>query len=191
PAGWLVRSWNDVSQPAPPGARWVVTDGVLRGSEPRGTWLLSPGEYEDFVLEFEFRLGERGNSGVGLRIPSSGDPAFAAVELQLVDPRYYGKGYAAKPDELTGALYKLVAPTEQAFKAGEWNHCVVECRGSRITVTLNGTEVLDTDLSARTGSAWRGPPASERPRRGRIGFQEVSRGGGNVEIRGARIRVLS
>jgi hypothetical protein len=30
----------------------------------------------------------------------------------------------------------------------------------------------------------------QRPRRGHIGFQELSRGGGHVEIRGARIAEL-
>jgi len=34
------------------------------------------------------------------------------------------------------------------------------------------------------------PPVKDRPRRGQIGFQELSRGGDHVQIRNARIRVL-
>ena len=41
PEGWVVRRWDDVSQPAEGDARWSVENGVLHGSEPRGTWLIS------------------------------------------------------------------------------------------------------------------------------------------------------
>src|SRR5215218_1688184 len=87
PKGWIVRVWSDVSQPGPEGAVWTVKDGVLHGSEPRGTWLVSEREYGDFTLEFEFKLGERGNSGCGLRFPPAGDPAFDGLELQMADER--------------------------------------------------------------------------------------------------------
>src|SRR5690242_16889304 len=72
PAGWVVRAWDDVSKVAPSEASWIVDgDGVLHGSEPRGTWLVSEKQYGDFVLDFEWKLGERGNSGCGVRFPES------------------------------------------------------------------------------------------------------------------------
>src|SRR2546426_9719246 len=110
PEGWTVRKWDNVKNPADPGVAWTITNGVLRGSEPRGTWLVSPREYTDFVLEFEWKLPERGNSGCGLRFPMDGDPAFDGMELQMVDPRYFPPGpeNAPKPSELTGALYRAV-----------------------------------------------------------------------------------
>lgn len=110
PEGWRVSSWADVSKPGPDGAVWQVKDGVLHGSEPRGTWLVSEKEYGDFILEFDFKLGERGNSGCGLRFPGSGDPAFDGLELQMVDPRYYPSDMKVPPEELTGGLYRAVAP---------------------------------------------------------------------------------
>src|SRR5690349_18751719 len=76
PEGWLVRNWDDVKNSPATNVHWQVENGVLHGSEPRGTWLLSEREYGDFVLEFEWRLGERGNSGTALRAPLFGDPAF-------------------------------------------------------------------------------------------------------------------
>src|SRR5262245_2325086 len=76
PAGWTVRAWNDVSKPGPTNSVWLVTNGVLQGGQPRGSWLMSEREYENFTLEFEFKLGETGNSGLALRAPMSGDPAF-------------------------------------------------------------------------------------------------------------------
>lgn len=188
PVGWSVRNWVDVSQAPPPGAQWVVTDGILRGSTPRGTWLMSEREYGDFSLEYEFRLGERGNSGFAFRFPPSGDPAVTGMELQLVDPRFYGSNYIAQPSELTGALYKALPPSEQVLRPLDWNTCKVTCAGPNLTVVLNGRTVIDTDLSRQQVSLPGGLPLAQRPRRGHIGFQEISRGGGFVEIRNARIQ---
>src|SRR5262245_56143958 len=87
PFGWTVRAWDDVRKAGTAGAWCKVENGVLQGSERRGTWLMSEREYGDFVLEFEFKLGERGNSGCALRAPMRGDPAFDGIELQMADVR--------------------------------------------------------------------------------------------------------
>src|SRR5687767_4718672 len=63
PAGWVVRAWANVKDPGPQGAQWMVKEGVLHGSNPRGTWLMSEKEYGDFILDFEFKLPEQGNGG--------------------------------------------------------------------------------------------------------------------------------
>ncbi len=194
PTGWMVSAWNDVSQPAPEGAVWRVEKGILHGSEPRGTWLVSEREYGDFILEFEWKLGERGNSGCGLRFPLKGDPAFDGLELQMVDPRYFGDD-AARESELTGALYRAAAPRQQLFRPSAWNRYRITCRGNEVNVVLNGETILDLNLAEQTEPARRhdgsdAPPLRDRPRKGRIGFQELSRGGGHVEIRNARIKVL-
>ena len=194
PKGWLVRRWDDVSKPADPAAIWKVQDGVLHGSEPRGTWLLSEKEYGDFVLEFEWKLGERGNSGTALRAPLYGDPAFDGMELQMVDPRYYGEN-KMPPAELTGSLYKAVAPRVQVFKPMDWNKYQITCRNGTVKVLLNGEPILDVRLDEKTMPTKRhdgtdAPPLKDRPRKGHIGFQELSRGGGHVQIRNAQIKVL-
>lgn len=190
PQGWRVTDWSDVSKPPPEGATWDVVGGVLHGSTPRGTWLVSEKVYGDFVLDLEFRLGESGNSGVGLRFPEAGDPAYDGLELQIVDPRYYGDG-GAGPDQLTGALYNALAPTKQVYKPTEWNRYEITLRGSRVKVVLNGETIHDVDLDDHAYAVERGTPLRGRPRRGHIGFQELSRGGAHVEYRNVRIKVLA
>src|SRR5207248_2895182 len=113
PKGWLVRNWDNIKNSPKDEVVWKVQKGVLHGSEPRGTWLISEKEYGDFLLEFEWKLGERGNSGTALRAPLYGDPAFDGLELQMVDPRYYPPEMTVTPAELTGSLYKAVAPNSQ------------------------------------------------------------------------------
>lgn len=195
PKGWLVRKWDDLKNPADPGVVWKVEKGVLHGSEPRGTWLVSEKEYGDFILEFEWKLGDRGNSGTALRTPLSGDPAFDGLELQMVDPRYYPADMTVTTAELTASLYKAVAPSEQVFRPNAWNQYQITCRGATVKVVLNGKSVLDVHLDDQKEPTKRhdgtdAPPLKARPRKGRIGFQELSRGGGHVEIRNARIKVL-
>ena len=195
PKGWTVRQWDDLSKPAEAGVVWRVQQGVLHGSEPRGTWLISDAEYADFVLAFEWKLGERGNSGTAVRTPMSGDPAFDGMELQMVDSRYYPADMKVTPAELTGSLYKALQPKVQLYKPTEWNKYEITCRGASVKVVLNGETILDVDLEAETRPTKRhdgsdAPPLKDRPRKGHIGFQELSRGGGHVEIRNARLKVL-
>ncbi len=192
PKGWLVRAWNDLSKPADGDVKWFVKDGILNGSQTRGTWLVSERQYSDFILKYEFKLGELGNSGCALRAPLFGDPAFDGMELQMADYRY---NTSAKDSELTGGIYRAIAPIKQVYKPTEWNSYLITLAGSHMHVVLNGVLILDLDLSKQVQEVKRhdnslAPPVKDRPRRGHIGFQELSRGGSHVQIRNARIKVL-
>jgi hypothetical protein len=193
PKGWLVRRWNDIRLPADPKVVWTVKDGVLHGGEPRGTWLISEKEYGDFILTFDFKLGERGNSGCALRAPLYGDPAFDGLELQMADFRYNPR---AKPSELTGGIYRAIAPRKQVYEPTAWNSYTVTLKGSHLRVVLNGELIHDLDMNRYDEPVKRhdgsdAPAVKDRPRRGHIGFQELSRDGENVRIRNARIKVLN
>ncbi len=192
PSGWVVRAWDDVSQPGPTNSVWRVQNGVLTSEGARGCWLMWERELGDFELEFEFRLGERGNSGLALRAPLRGDPAFDGMELQMADYRYNPE---AKDSELTGGLYRVLAPFRQVYRPQEWNRYQVSLIGSRLRVTLNGELIQDVDLATQTAVVQRHDgrdvlPLKDRPKRGHLGFQELSRDGSHVEIREARIRIL-
>lgn len=191
--GWSVREWNDLTKVAE-GAQWTVDEqGVLHGSDPRGTWLISEKEYSDFHLELEFKLPPQGNSGVALRAPLRGDPAYDAMELQIVDPRYYeGHGEAF---QLCGSIYRGIPPAKSVFKPEEWNQYQITCQGPHVKVVLNGETIQDFNLDEQTKVLHRDDPKKEslplkeRPRKGHIGFQELSRGG-HVQIRNVTLQVL-
>lgn len=191
PKGWTVTEWNDLAKPAAKGVQWTVKDGVLNSGKQRGNWLVSDKEYSDFILEFEIKLDKLGNSGVALRTPLKGDPAFEAMEMQVADLRYNTK---AKDDELTGAIYRSLAPTKQIYKPTEWNAFRVELKGPQLKITLNGEQIQDADLSKHTKTAKRhddtdASALKDRPRKGHIGFQHLSRDNSPVLIRKARIKV--
>ena len=101
----------------------------------------------------------------------------------------------AKPNELTGGLYRAIAPTRQVYKPTEWNKYRITCQGGRVQVELNGEQILDVNLDEQKTPTLRhdgseAPPLKDRPRKGHIGFQELSRGDSQVQIRHARIKVL-
>jgi hypothetical protein len=192
PEGWLVREWNDLAKAAPEGVQWRVDDGVLHSGRQRGNWLVSEKTYGDFILEFEVKLTERGNSGVALRTPLAGDPAFEAMEFQLADFRY---NTAAKDSELTGGIYRAIAPREQVYRPTEWNKVRIELAGTRLKATLNDVLIHDTDLSEHDEEVKRhddsiAPPVKDRPREGHIGFQHLSQNNEPVMYRNVRIKEL-
>ena len=154
---------------------------------------MSEREYGDFILEFEFKLGTNGNSGCALRAPMRGDPAFDGMELQMADFRY---NTSAKDSELTGGLYRALAPIKQMYKPTEWNSYHIELRGPHVLVILNGEKIQDENLDNHTAPVKRhdntlASGLKDRPRRGHIGFQELSRGNDQPPmIRHARIKTL-
>jgi hypothetical protein len=191
PKGWLVREWNDLTKPSPDNV-WTVKDGVLLPGKKRGTWLMSEKQYADFILEFEIKLTDVGNSGVALRAPLKGDPAFDGMELQIADFRYNTK---AKADELTGAIYRAIAPKKQVYKPVEWNSFRIELKGNHLKATLNGELIQDADLSKFDQPTKRhdgsdAPPLKDRPKMGHIGFQHLSRNNEVIMIRKVRIKEL-
>lgn len=208
--GWTTRHWADVSESPVKRVAWEVRDGILYGTGQHnsqddwvGTWLLSEAEYGDFVLELDFRFkgdGSAGNGGVALRAPLDGDPAYEGLELQITDPQFefnYFPGAGA--DELTGALYLVQPPRELVYRANEWNRYRIDMRGSKIKVWLNDVLIQDIDLENFKSPARKhgegheflaATPGIDRPRRGHIGFQDLSDDGEVLIFRKVRIAPL-
>ncbi|MBN2000899.1 DUF1080 domain-containing protein [candidate division KSB1 bacterium] len=125
---------------------WKVENGVLYTNGKGGGWISTEREFTDFRLELEFRLPPNGNSGVFIRAPHSGDPAYTGMEIQVLDD--YGEEYTQlQPWQYTGSIYGVAAPVERATKpAGEWQKIAVECLGSHVQVFVNEKRIIDADL---------------------------------------------
>ena len=74
------------------------------------------------------------------------------AEVQVLDDRYEEvTGKKLDPRQVHGAAYGIVAAARgYQHPAGEWNFQEVTVTGSKIKVELNGTVILDTDLSKAT-----------------------------------------
>ena len=186
--GWRVSHWSGVDVPqSEAGTAWKVEKGVLYGLGKR-TWIFSEAEYGDFVLSFDVRISPGTNGGVGLRFPPEGDPAYKGLEIQVVDHEVYYGG-RSRPEQRTGSIYDEIASTKDAWIPPQrWSTWRVTAKGSRITIVINGKEVLDADLSREAKARQqKGPPLARRPLKGRIGFQNLS---GLITFRNLTIKRL-
>jgi len=155
---------------------WAVQDGEIRWLQPGGRYLLTRRRFKDFILRFEWKIEEGGNSGVFLRMPLAGRQSRIGMEFQLLGD------YGEEPHENgTGSIYDVVAPSQNAAKpAGEWNTAEVVCDGPYFRATINGVQVQDTNLDNH-------PVLKHRLKEGFIGLQDH---GNPVAFRGIRIKEL-
>ena len=183
--GKSLQGWQSVEKV---GEGYLVENGVLICPAEGGGNLFTEREYSDFVLRFEFRLQEGSNNGVGIRAPLVGDAAYHGLEIQVLDnhsPRYKDK---LRPAQYHGSVYDL-APAKRGFlkPTGEWNQEEIRAVGRQITVTLNGTVIVDFDLDSVTDpQALEKHPGVARSS-GYIGFLGH---GTKVEFRNIRIKEI-
>lgn len=172
--GQNLNGWEAVGGPA---ESWKVKDGVLyttgEGVDWKkgqgGGWLATTETYSDFRLSLEFKLSANGNSGVFLRAPRKGDPAFQGLEIQLLDD-YADKFSNLDPEQYTGSVYSLAGPSERVSKkAGKWQSLTITCRGPRVKVRLNGEQIVDLDLRTKEDQSDEHPGIKRRE--GYIGLQ--------------------
>ena len=118
---------------------WGVKDSILFTTGQGGGWLSTTRQFSDFKLSLEFKVPPGGNSGVFIRAPHYGDPAYTGIEIQVLDD--YASVYARlKPWQYTGSLYAVQAPAKRVTKrAGQWQKMVITCCGPEIQVELNGS----------------------------------------------------
>jgi hypothetical protein len=88
-------------------------------------------------------------------------------ELQVLDDSYKG----IDPRQAHGSAYGMVAAHRGYQRAtGEWNYQEVTVKGSTIKVELNGTLILDCDLSKVTEFMANSPHPGKDRTSGHFGF---------------------
>lgn len=126
---------------------YAVEDGILYCIRGSGGKLYTEEEYDDFVFRFEFKLTPGSNNGIGLRASTEGDPAFSAMEIQILDNTAEKYSNLA-PYQYHGSIYGVV-PAKRGFlrPVGEWNEQEISCIGNRIRIVLNGETIVDADIA--------------------------------------------
>lgn len=125
---------------------WGADDGILYTDGVGSGWLSTISVYDNFILELEYRVPEAGNSGVFLRAPRHGNPAYEGMEIQILDD--YADQYAELGSwQYTGSIYDVIGPSKRVTgPAGEWQKLVIEAKGPDIRVRLNGNLIVNTNL---------------------------------------------
>ena len=131
-----------------PVENYEVVDGAIQCKAGSGGVLHTTEEYADFIVRLEFKVPEGGNNGLAIRYPGKGNPAYDAMcELQVLDNN--AEKYANLDlRQFHGGAYGMAAAHRGYLRpTGQWNYQEVTVKGSTVKVELNGTVILDTDLS--------------------------------------------
>ena len=173
---------------------YITEDGNMvinpKPNKGSGGNLFTKDEFSDFVFRFEFQLTPGANNGLGIRAPINGDAAYTGMELQILDneaPMYKDLHVY----QYHGSIYGI-SPAKRGFlkPVGQWNYQEVIVNGPKIKVTLNGSIILDADITdARKNGAADGKdhPGLLRDS-GHIGFLGH---GSPVKFRKIRIKDLT
>lgn len=156
--GSSLKGWTIVGD-----ANWELADGTVQATRGTG-FLVTQASYDDFQLTLEFWVTDDANSGVFIRCA---DPktinARNCYEVNIFDQR---------PDQAyrTGSIVDVAKPLAVINTGGRWNTLEIAARGSRLTVTLDGTRTVDVE--------------HEKHARGPIALQYAA---GTVRFRNVRI----
>ncbi|HZW34713.1 MAG TPA: DUF1080 domain-containing protein [Isosphaeraceae bacterium] len=135
---------------AGPVENYEVQGGILKCKPHKGGTIYFNQEYTDFAARVEFKLPPGGNNGLAIRFPGgAGDTAYQGMcELQILDDTDRRYARTLDPRQAHGSAYGMVAAQRGYLRpVGQWNFQEVTVKGSKIKVELNGTVILDTDLS--------------------------------------------
>jgi HEAT repeat protein len=173
---------------------YVIENGnmAIRPKPGKGSGgnLFTKDQYSDFVFRFEFQLTPGANNGLGIRAPLDGDAAYTGMELQILDndaPVYKD----LHKYQYHGSIYGTIAAKRGFLKpVGEWNYQEVIVKGPKIKVILNGTMILDADITdaRKNGAADGKPHPGLSSNIGHIGFLGH---GSPLQFRNIRIKDLS
>lgn len=171
-----------------PVENYQVQDGAIVCKPGKGGTIYHKDELADFAARVEFKLPPGGNNGLAIRYPGEGDTAYVGMcELQVLDDT--AEKYAALDRrQYHGSAYGMV-PARRGYlrPVGQWNFEEVTVKGSKVKVELNGTVILDADLSKVTEFMANSPHPGKDRVKGYFGFAGH---GDPVEFRAVAVKPL-
>ena len=196
-SAWPPLFADDLSNADYPQGVWEISDGVLTAHKDKSIW--TQRDYDNFVLDLEFKNGPNANSGVVVYSVDTKNWIPGSIEVQILDDQ--GEKWAkVKRHGRCGAIYGHVAPTQSITKpAGQWNRMTITCVDTQIDVTLNGAHVSAMDMTQFTSAKvnpdgskipnWLSKPVATLPTKGKIGLQG-KHGGAQIWFRNIKIKEL-
>src|SRR6185312_6308080 len=135
-----------------PTDQYDIVDGAIVCKKGKGGNIYTKAEYADFTVRLEYKLPPGGNNGLAIRSP--GGKAHVATqamcEVQILDDSA-AKYAKLDPRQFNGSAYGMVAAHRGYLRpTGEWNFMEVTAKGPRLLIELNGTRILDADLTKVT-----------------------------------------
>ena len=195
--GWTPLIAADLSNTESPAGVWSLANGELTANADQCIW--TKAEFEDFLLDLEFKNAAGTNSGVVIYCTDTHNWIPHSVEVQILD-QTAEKWAKTDPTWHSGGIFGHLAPAKQMTKKpGEWNHMTVEAKGKNLKVWLNGELTTEMNMALWTSAkknpngtgipSWLSTPFAELPTKGRIGLQG-KHGDATVWFRNVQIKTL-
>ena len=196
--GWDDVFAADLSNALAPAGVWTWKNGELSPKD-KDEALWTKKEYENFILDLEFKLEPGSNSGVFVYNTDLKNWVPNTIEIQILDDSS-PKWASIPPNWKCGGIFGHSVPLKAVVKKpGEWNRVTIRCRTTRIEVLLNGALVTDVNMKewksgkrAPDGSAiveFEPRPLAEMATKGRVGLQGAH-GGIPTHFRNLKIKLL-
>ncbi|CAN5916086.1 hypothetical protein BH11VER1_BH11VER1_28580 [soil metagenome] len=131
-------------------AKYAVEDGVIVGTTVPNTpnsFLCTDKDYADFILELEFKVDSRMNSGIQFRSESKPEYKNGVVHgyQSEIDPSKRAWTAGIYEESRRGWLANLEKndAARAAFKQDEWNKVRIEAVGNHLRTFLNDIPAAD------------------------------------------------
>jgi hypothetical protein len=136
--GWTMANGKPIT------AGWEASDGTIHRAAKAGD-IITEKTYRDFILEFEFKVAPKTNSGVKYRWGRYGNQRIG-IEYQIADVA----ASDAKGKHAVGSIYDVFGAksTTPPRPAGEWNTAKIVAQGDVLEHWLNGEKVASANLSS-------------------------------------------
>jgi hypothetical protein len=196
-AGWGNLFAKDLSDAVAPEKVWVWLGDVLTASKDECIWTAK--EYDDFVLDLEFKTADGTNSGVIVYCTNTKAWIPNSIEIQIADDFSSKWSKAPKTWQCAAMFGRLAASKSAVKKPGQWNRFTITCVDRQIDVVLNGQHVTSMDMSLWTSGTtnpdgskippWLNTALSKHPTKGKIGLQG-KHAGAPIWFRNVKIKEL-
>src|SRR5436190_7066443 len=147
--GKSTDKWRGYKRQDFPTKAWTIEDGALK-TNPKAdpVDLVTKENYDNFDLQFEWKVTPGANSGVMYHLNEDFDEAWnTGPEYQILDDAKHADG--KDPKTSAAALYALIAPRDKELKpVGEWNEGRILVQGKHVEHYLNGKKVVEYDLGS-------------------------------------------
>src|SRR5262249_20092708 len=152
--GRTASGWRSFHKTTFPAKGWAVEDGWLHCLAKGGGDIITDAEFNNFELQWDWKIASGGNSGLKYFVLESRDRVLGH-EYQLIDDQREPDAKTPGGKHVTASFYDVLKPTvtPPTKPAGEINHSLLLVKGRYVEHWLNDVKVLSYECGSEAVKA--------------------------------------